>query len=415
VYQKPVTSDGALRNKRQTPFILVAALVLVALTPYFHSMKLLYLNYEYPPIGGGGGATTRFLAKEMASRGHSVYVLTAGLRGESNITVEMKGLTVERLDTGRYRPERCTKLEMVAYILKCWIRLPTLIKSIKPDTIHLFFSFPTGAAYWFYKHYYGSPYVVSLLGGDVPGFLPEETDIYHRLISPFTKSLWQRARAVVANSMGLQSLAESLAWCPISVIPNGVDLTVFRPNGVRPHKSDLLKLIFVGRLVPQKGLDVLVRALVRLDVMQIKYELTVVGEGEQKTEYKLLADNLGVGKNVKWIGWISLEQLATIYREHDALVLPSRFEGLASVTLQGLASGCVVVSSNVFGARDVLVDGVNGFVVEKDNDAVLAQAIAKLLDAHRLTTMRQAAIASASRYAWDIVASRYEQVYSGEV
>jgi glycosyltransferase involved in cell wall biosynthesis len=346
----------------------------------------------------------------MSNRGHDVYVLTSALAGQGEITRDAEGFLLERLETGRRHQDRCSKWEMMRYVLRCWIRLPSLIQQQRPDVIHVFFSFPTGAAYWFYKHIYSTPYVISLLGGDVPGFLPNETGAYHRMIAPLSRSLWRNADMVIANSRGLANLAESVGWSPIQVINNGVDLSLFHAQP-RKSPSDILDVIFVGRLVHQKGFDILISALASLSPRQIRFRLTVVGDGENRAQYESLVSEKGLADSVHWSGWLPLECLAEIYRQHDILVLPSRFEGMASVTLQALASGCVVISTDVFGAADAIQDGMNGFVIPKDDEVALADALTKLADRAVLARMTACAIGSAPRYSWGVVADQYERLY----
>jgi glycosyltransferase involved in cell wall biosynthesis len=148
-----------------------------------------------------------------------------------------------------------------------------------------------------------------------------------------------------------------------------------------------------------------------LSAWKVEFILTVVGDGENRAEYESLVKEKSLDRRIRWLGWLPLERLAEIYREQDVLVLPSRFEGMASVSLQALGSGCVVVSTDVFGAEDAIVSGVNGFIVPQEDDAAFAQALTALAEPATLAKMRQAALVSAPNYGWDVVADRYEELY----
>jgi glycogen synthase len=373
-------------------------------------LSLLYLNYEYPPIGGGGGATTKALAEAVAGRGHRVYVLAGGIRGHLGIERPTDTLTIERINTYRRRPDTCAKSEMLAYLALSSCLLLKRARRVDCDLIHVFFGFPTGGALWINRPLLPQPYIVSLLGGDVPGFLPRETGFYHRILMPFTRALWRRAAAVVPDSSSLGTLAKKSLDREFPVITNGVDLRTFHPEG-RTDEGGMVRLLFAGRLVPQKGLDVLLRALGRVAQQLPPWKLTVLGDGPHAASYKDLCRSLGLDSRTEWKGWIPFFRLPHEYRSHDILVLPSRFEGMASVVLQAMACGCPVISSRVFGAEEMVRDGENGYLFEVENDAQLGERITRACSSQELASMRTHAIRRASNYSWERVSDEYIDLY----
>jgi glycosyltransferase involved in cell wall biosynthesis len=373
-------------------------------------LKLMYLNYEYPPVGGGGGATTQAIAEAVARRGHQVYVITGGIHGHLGIERPMDTLTVERVNTYRRRPDTCAKSEMLTYLLFASYLLPKRARRMSYDLIHVFFGFPTGGAVWVNRPILRQPYVVSLLGGDVPGFLPRETGIYHRILMPFTRALWRNAAAVVPDSSSLGALARKSLERDYPVITNGVDLRTFRPEG-RTEECGVVRLLFAGRLVPQKGLDVLLKALGRVAPQLPPWRLTILGDGPHAASYKDLCHSLGLESRTEWRGWIPFSQLPHEYRSHDILVLPSRFEGMASVVLQAMARGCPMISSRVFSAEELVKDGENGYLFEVENDEQLGDRIVRACSPRRLVSMRTHAIRKASDYSWERVSAEYIDLY----
>ena len=133
-------------------------------------MRILVLNYEFPPLGGGAGNATACLAREWARRGHEVEIVTGGFRGLPRVE-QREGFPVRRIRSPRARQGQCSVGEMGAYLtLSC---LPALWRGLmfRPDIAIAFFSLPSGPAAWLLRAFRGTPYVVSLRGGDVPGHL----------------------------------------------------------------------------------------------------------------------------------------------------------------------------------------------------------------------------------------------------
>jgi glycosyltransferase involved in cell wall biosynthesis len=376
-------------------------------------MKIVFLNYEYPPCGGGGGATAKFLAEALADRGHQVHVLTSGTSDLLGLSQPSPGVTVERIDSGRKRQESCSPWEMLRYVIAASLRLPSLKRAFKPDVLHCFFGMPTGAVIYLTGVKRSHPYLVSLLGGDVPGFLPAETNKMHWLTRRATHAVWQNATYVLPNSQGLARLARSAEPREYDVVPNGVDLGKFSAEGAIDSTALPLRLLFVGRLVAQKGGDILIDALHRISGTT-PITLTVIGDGPCRQELEERASDLPGNISITWRGWVSLETLPDEYRSHHVLVLPSRFEGMASVMLQAMACGCAVISSDVFGASDVIQDGVSGYVVEIGDAAALASRIDEL-DWATLSRIRTASRIRVEHFSWPQIAKRVEELYAKSV
>src|SRR5262249_7766106 len=152
----------------------------------------------------------------------------------------------------------------------------------KPDAVIAFFGIPSGPVGLLLKLIGGRPYIVSLRGGDVPGFQPYDLALFHKLLGPVIRLLWKKAVAVVANSGGLAALGRRFApEVPIEVIPNGVDGRKFHPAADGKKHPGPVRMLFVGRVVFQKGLDVLLEALAGLPV-ELDYELEIIGDGDER-------------------------------------------------------------------------------------------------------------------------------------
>jgi glycosyltransferase involved in cell wall biosynthesis len=162
-------------------------------------MRILVINSEYPPIGGGASNASANLARCLAAFGHEVAVLTAHF-GDLPRLETQDGVTVHRIPALRRKQDRSGALEQLAFIL--YASLWTLVwsRQNRPNVTLAFFGMPSGAVAWLLKMVYKIPYIVSLRGGDVPGFRPYDFKTFHKLIGPFLRVIWHGASAVIANS-----------------------------------------------------------------------------------------------------------------------------------------------------------------------------------------------------------------------
>lgn len=363
-------------------------------------MKLLLVCYEYPPIGGGAGNALAFLAREFAAAGDEVCVLTSAF-GELPAFEREGSLAVRRVAAGRRRADRCSPAEMLFYMASAsWAAL-RLASQTRFDATLAFFGIPGGPVGWLLRRTHGIPYVVSLRGGDVPGFQPYDLALHHRVLGPLIGFLWRRAAAVVANSAGLRALALRFAPdVPVGLIPNGVDLERFSPRPPAPRPGPV-ELLFVGRLVRQKGVDVLLEALALLPA-GAEFRLTLVGDGDARPALEAQAQRLGLRERVEFAGWRDRAALPETYRAADVFVFASRDEGMPNVLLEAMASGLPAVATRIAGNEELVEDGASGRLVPADDPGALARALAPLLAQPELRAAwgaRARAIVE-ERYSW---------------
>jgi glycosyltransferase involved in cell wall biosynthesis len=337
-------------------------------------LKVLILNSEYPPIGGGAGTATSNLARYMASKGVETKIITSRFGNLPEIE-KSKNLEIIRVPSRRERADRSGPMEQISFIfVSSWYCL-THFRDWKPDVVWAFFGFPGGMTALLLKVLYKIPYIVSLRGGDVPGFRPYDFKKFHRIGGPFIKIVWKHSSGLIANSNGLRNLALNFHHSiPIDVIPNGVDLNIFKPslrNGKVPQ------LLFTGRVVYQKGLDLLVEALSAL--IDIPWELAIIGDGSYKDQLHQRIDALGLTKRIRFHGWCNQNQLLPILAQAHIFVNPSRHEGMPNAVLEAMACGLPVIATRIAGNEDLVKNGENGFLVSNENVIELRDALRTLL------------------------------------
>ncbi|CAO3363115.1 glycosyltransferase family 4 protein [Azospirillum melinis] len=353
--------------------------------------RLLLINYEFPPLGGGAANATDNTARELAALGEEVLVLTSAFGDLPRVERRADGVEIRRIPTLRRRRDRSSVVEMLAFLASSLVMAPWIAARWRADATIAYFGLPCGPAAWMVKALSGVPYVVSLRGGDVPGFQYDGISLYHRLAGPVIGWLWRRSSAVVANSDGLAVLARSFAPDQsIAIIPNGVDATRFSPADAGPldpmivddgNAGDRLSLLFVGRVVRQKGLDVLFEALASLPATtRSRIGLTIVGDGPARPELEAQAARLALSERIVFRGWLGRDELPAAYRAADAFVFPSRDEGMPNVVLEAMAAGLPVVATRIAGNRDLVVEEETGLMLDADDTPALAAALARLAE-----------------------------------
>lgn len=367
-------------------------------------MRILILNSEYPPIGGGAGNASAHIAGQFGKMGHSVTVVTSRFGGLPH-KEQSGGVTIYRIPGVRRRQDRSNPLEQILFVLSASLWSLRRIPRFRPDATLAFFGVPSGAVAWLIKKLYKVPYIISLRGGDVPGFRPYDFGIYHRLIAPFLRLIWKDASGIVANSKGLRHLAH--AFDPrfeIPIVPNGIDLDVYRSasrDWSFPH------LLSAGRIVHQKGLDLAMRALAELK--DLPWEWQIAGDGPQLESLQDIAKELGIEDRVHFLGWQSREELLDCYRQANVFIIPSRHEGMPNALLEAMGSGLPVVASRIAGNEELVVDGETGYLVCSEDVEALRKALQKLLGTPALCEQMGAASRRyvEENYSWEATAEQY--------
>jgi 1,4-alpha-glucan branching enzyme len=274
----------------------------------------------------------------------------------------------------------------------------------RPSVIHantLFFGSTLAAARL--QQVTGVPLVttVQIAGLDLlpwPARLPGMA--YERTVGRFVLS---RSTWLIAVSPAVRAHLVELGApdARISVIPNGVDLERFYP-AVNVKQGPRV-VMFVGRLISNKGPDTFLRALLQLRSEGSSFKAVFVGDGPMRAQLEEQAKSLG--PSVEFAGQIP--DVAPLLRQADILVRPSLTEGLPLGILEAMASGVSVIASDIAGNRDLIRHGDNGLLVPPNDSSALAQAIRALLeDTSRRKKLAGSAMQTVGQYGWDSIASR---------
>ncbi len=201
----------------------------------------------------------------------------------------------------------------------------------------------------------------------------------------------------------------------ITVVPNGVDLDLYRPDA-QMGRFDWPAVVYLGRLKRYKGVDLLVRAAASLRDRIPQLRVVVAGRGDDLARLRSLADRLGVGDTIEFAGFVSVERKLELFRRSWVHVLTSSKEGWGIAVIEAGACGTTSVASDVPGLRDSVRHDSTGVLVPHGDVDALAAALERLLtDRDQVERLGRAALEYAQSFTWDEAADRIERILSDRV
>jgi glycosyltransferase involved in cell wall biosynthesis len=332
-------------------------------------MNILMFNYEYPPLGGGGGVFNKQLAEELVKRGHMVTVVTSlyGAQQQRETINDVEIVRVPILSRGDQNA--ASHMSMLSYFPASLYRGSLLLKNRVYDLIHTFFAIPTGPSALLLSTLFRTPHLLSLLGGDVydpsKKLSPHKTPVLHYTV----KRVMELSDRVVALSSDIQNRAIR-HYNPSKTI-DLIHLGIPEPRvesiarGTLGYSTKDIVLATVGRLVRRKGLRQLLQSLKRINNPQVK--LAVIGDGPEKSGLVDLMTALGLEKQINFFGYVSDEMKYQILTNSDVYVSTSEHEGFGIVFLEAMAAGLPVICFDKGGQADFLKDNQTGFLIQYGN------------------------------------------------
>lgn len=376
-------------------------------------MRILFCNYEYPPLGGGGGVVMAALARELARR-HTVTVLTSRALGLPAISTD-GGVRVIRVPVFFRRQLAVADFpSMLAYLPMGALRGLTLRRAGAFDVINTHFAVPTGPLGQLLGGLYGVPNVLSVHGGDL--FDPSKRTSPHRhawLRRPIARLL-RRADALVGQSRNTLEHVQDIYGVrrDSHLIPLGID----RPAAAAPADrggfglpEDALVLVTVGRIVPRKATVRLVQALHASGLKDA--HLLIVGDGPDAAAVRAAAAEAGLADRVHLLGQVTEERKHQALSVADLFVSTSQHEGFGLVFLEAMAFGLPIVCFDHGGQTDFLVDGETGRLVPLNDLDRFARSIVELQHPGVRREMAAKNRRLVEDYFIDQCADRYESVF----
>jgi glycogen(starch) synthase len=387
-------------------------------------MRVLMLSWEYPPrVVGGLGRHVAALARTLAAQGHEVHVVTRD-HPDSPAPAEewLEGVHVVRVGEA---PPVIPFTDLVPWVLAFNNRVQTaaarLVQRYDIDVVHAHDWLVAYAAAGI-KEAFGLPLVATIHAteyGRHQGYLP---GAMNKLIHQVEWWLSYEARRVITCSRYMRRQCEDIFLLPggkVDVVPNAVatrdfalpeaEVAAFRRSLVGPRTKMVL---FAGRLEYEKGIQTAVEALqqVRAAVGPVKF--FIAGIGTYSDELKRQVRQLGLGRHVRFTGFLEDHELRLHYAAADVAVAPSIYEPFGLVAVEAMACGTPVVVGDTGGLREIVAGGHGLTFTPQDADH-LAEVLVDVLTDEELSArlVERGRRRIAERYDWSAVAVATVDVY----
>ncbi len=370
-------------------------------------MRIAQVAPFFYPHAGGVESHVRTLATELARQGHEVTVVTARYRRDLPAAEEKDGYRIVR-----------SRSAGVVFNTPIDFGTGRALRTVRADVAHL--HYPPPLTSFFAARSLDASRVPICLTYHCDLFLPgwsgrALSGLYERAFLPPTLA---RARRIIVHTRSYGGTSAVLRGRPLDIIPSIVDLDRFRPGlDASPLRGELRLdgrrvIAFTGRLVPHKGVDVIVRALAELPSEVV---LLVIGAGPRLPELVNLSARMGLGDRVRFCPAVTDDELPRYLALAEMFVFPSqnRLEGFGLAAAEAMAMGLPVIVADVPGVREIIEDRREGLLTEPLIAADVARKVRLLLDDPALARRMGAAARrrAEERYGLPTVAGQLIRLY----
>src|SRR5207249_7288055 len=370
---------------------------------------------------GGMNVYIRELSRQMGRRAHTIDIFTRRTNPRSpEITVIDDRTRVIQIAAGRPDAQKASLASQLPGFAEGILEFQAR-HGREYDLVHSHY-WLSGVAGRALKNVWDVPHVIMFhtLAEAKNRHNSSEREPLYRIKSE--QDVAQHSDHIICASEGEKSMLMDVYGAPahrVTIVPCGVDTLRFRP--MKRHRvrcrlglpEDLPIILFVGRIEPLKGIDVLIRATAQLETPA---RLLVIGgdanDSDRKAELLVLAEELGVAGRLSFLNAVPHSDLPLYYNAADVCVVPSYYESFGLVALEAMACGVPVVASRVGGLKETVQDGRTGYLVPWRCPERFAERLDLLLRNEQLRrSLGREGRAAAGRFRWPEVATRVEDVY----
>lgn len=371
-----------------------------------NNRKILLINYEYPPLGGGGGRATQVLAEALEKKGYRVDLITSHFKG-LKFKEELENLRIFRVPVLlRTKLFKATLPSLLTFPFSSSLCGLCLCLFNKYAVINTHFVIPSGPTGIFLSKLFKIRHIFSLHGSDIYSETSKASPHKNKLLKIAVTFMLKNSDKLVAQSTSLKEKileyyvsCKEVAVTPYGFVPPLLPEKFEKSFGVEKGKFNIIAL---GRLVEWKGFQYLIKALALLpkDIC-----LFLGGDGPYKNELKDLVKKLSLEERVFFLGWLGKEKF-DYFLKADLFVLPSLYEAFGIVVQEAMWVGLPVVATNSGGPADFKSEGV--VLVEPADEKALCAAVQKI---YKNANLRKAMGEANKKYVMQMTGEKYASEY----
>lgn len=367
-------------------------------------MKILVLNYEFPPLGGGAAPVSRDISTQLCKKGHDVTVITMGF-GDLPTYEEIQDVKIYRLHCIRKRKNVCKPWEQYSYLLAVRHFLKRHMAGQNYDVCHVHFVIPTGEVARWIKKKYQIPYIITAHGSDVEGHNTKiSMKLMHRILRKSWRKIIDDAYEVIAPSQYLKNLMNHNYPCDkYQYIPNGMEFEKWHNCAVAENKGK--RILIMGRLQKFKNVQMILYALGSVDLGE--WSVDILGDGPYRKELEQITSELGLEAKVYFHGWIDNgtdEQLEFV-KKASVYISASQFENCPMSVIEAVAAGCYPLLSDIPAHRQLLE--ADEYYFKLGDIQGLSEKVSALISENGLENKKDIDV---SRYDWKNIIGQYDDI-----
>lgn len=330
-------------------------------------MKILHITPSYKPafVYGGPTMSVSELCEKLSESGHDITVFTTTANGKSELVLDEKnpihlnGVSVfyfKRItkDHTHFSPELLYHLFMnvekydVVHIHSWWNWVSLFAVLILAFKNKKFILSPRGML---------SPYTIG------------QSRLKKMFLTCFEKFIFTHATFHATSVQESKELETCFIGKQIFILPNYVRIPLQNNTEIKLVQDELLKLLFISRIDPKKGLEKLFQILSKVSR---PFSLTIAGNGDEHyiNELKRYSGNLNLSDRIQWIGFVNSDEKFSVYQKHDLTILLSENENFANVVAESIAMGTPVLISSHVGLSDWVLSEKMGWVMDQQSDVI---------------------------------------------
>ena len=365
-------------------------------------MKILILNYEYPPIGGGAAIVSKDLAENLVRNGHKAAVITMKF-GNFEEGRNENGVIVYRLPCFRKSKSSCSPIEQLSYLIAVRRFMRRHKELQEYDICHAHFIIPTAVAAKYVKKKYKMPYIITAHGSDVEGHNNKiNVVLMHKIIRGEWRKIVSNAYCTVSPSNYLlDKMKYNYTEGIYKYIPNGIEYELFSSLNVFEKKDK--RILVMGRLQKFKNVQYAIRAFSKIKGYD-EWQMDVIGDGPYRKDLEQIIVECGVSNRVNMLGRFDNKSMTFMecLGKASIFVSASKFENCPMSVIESASAGCYPLLSDIPAHRQMLP---SVYLFSLENEDELVEKLKKRMSLGAINYNL-----NMKKYDWKSITNKYESL-----